>query len=270
MIEKKFGEMSEPELEALPRGYIILDLFAGAGGFSCGFKQVFPDATFIGIDLNEVACQTYESNIGEAICRDVQDVWECDDLPWHVDILIGSPPCQDFSGLNMNGKRAMDPQYIKLFLKIRDYLQPEWWVMEESPFASKFVSKKWRKYQCANEHGLYHVRRRLFAGYYPAVNATKPRQHRHPTITAEEVKAFKSTAKHDWEHAKNCMSWFGRKMASWELQILMGFPPGYEFAGNYAERCRQIGNAVCPPVSRAIALAIKNQPTLKSFMRVTA
>jgi DNA (cytosine-5)-methyltransferase 1 len=37
-----------------------------------------------------------------------------------------------------------------------------------------------------------------------------------------------------------------------ELASATGFPPGYQFTGNKTEQIRQIGNAVCPPVARAL------------------
>lgn len=248
---------------------IIIDLFCGGGGFSHGFAQVFPNAIFIGIDKEPLALETYRNNITNSMTVQVDVRWI--NIPVLVDslkrkfgpsahfILIGSPPCQPFSGMNIRGKRDMDPTLIKVFLKVVELLEPEYWVMEESPFAAKFVPVKYRKFQCANWHRLYHRRRRLFAGKYPTVNPTARKATKHPTITAQEVKAFKRTAKHDWKRAKNCMTWFGRKMDSRELQVLMGFPWGYEFSGNYKERIIQIGNAVCPPVARAIAIAIKKK-----------
>lgn len=255
------------------RPVLVIDAFCGGGGFSCGFKQVFPSATFIGIDKDLAACVTYERNIGHACCIDLSGQAAVDWLLQEIQhviaslgddvlvILIGSPPCQKFSGLNMRGNRTMDPSLIRVFFTLKATLKPKWWVMEESPFAAKFVEPVYRRFLQANWFGLYSERRRLFAGNYLAV---KPRFQihvkgmtvppiRHPAITAEEVKAFKTTAKHDWKRAKNAMTWFGHKMHSWELQVLMGFPGDHEFHGNYAQRCRQVGNAVCPPVARWIA-----------------
>ena len=41
-----------------------------------------------------------------------------------------------------------------------------------------------------------------------------------------------------------------------ELATLQGFPPGYQFAGNKSSRARQIGNAVPPPLAKAIVEVI--------------
>jgi site-specific DNA-cytosine methylase len=50
--------------------------------------------------------------------------------------------------------------------------------------------------------------------------------------------------------------------------LIMGFPSFYEFLGSKTQQYRQIGNAVCPPIARAIYKAILKQPTLKTFVKV--
>lgn len=256
-LEVKFPQLTKIEP-------VIIDLFCGAGGFSMGFKEAFPGATFIGVDKNIEPCLSYETNIGHAYCLDLSIprivnylIKQIITQFKRVDILIGSPPCQKFSGLNIKGKRDMDPSLINVFYKIKKFFKPRFWVMEESPFAARYVGRAFRRLLRACNYGLYHERCRLFAGNYPDVVPTRIRPVRHPTPTAEENHAFKKTQKHNWKLAKNLMSWFGHKISSWEMQILMGFSEKYVFHGNYAERLRQIGNAVCPPVSEAIARSIK-------------
>jgi DNA (cytosine-5)-methyltransferase 1 len=43
-----------------------------------------------------------------------------------------------------------------------------------------------------------------------------------------------------------------RMLASGECAAAMGFPADYRLLGNLKERHMQIGNAVCPPVMRAV------------------
>jgi DNA (cytosine-5)-methyltransferase 1 len=45
-----------------------------------------------------------------------------------------------------------------------------------------------------------------------------------------------------------------------ELSRAQGFPDEYKYHGTRAEIVRQIGNAVCPPVSRALCETIANTP----------
>jgi site-specific DNA-cytosine methylase len=242
----------------------ILDLCCGAGGSSCGFQLARKGDRYIGVDIWKLALGTYFENIQGP----VEVIWASLDprdairklVPMfdvttigHVDKLIFTPPCPDFSGANINGKRNKDPTLVNICFKIRDYLKPRWWIMEESPFAAHLVEHP--RFLCANDFGLYQKRRRLFAGNYPEILPTRHCKKIHPAIRAQEVKAFNGNMRHS-PKAQSCCQWFGRRLSSLELQVLMGFPPGYKFHGNYNERCIQIGNAVCPPVAKAIHEAI--------------
>jgi DNA (cytosine-5)-methyltransferase 1 len=46
--------------------------------------------------------------------------------------------------------------------------------------------------------------------------------------------------------------WENRRLSTFECQLLQGFPRSFVFLGNRVKRQRQIGNAVPPPVGRAI------------------
>ena len=53
----------------------ILDLFCGAGGFSCGFEQVNGFKTVIGVDFDKKVLVTFKNNITNAkvICGNLKD-----------------------------------------------------------------------------------------------------------------------------------------------------------------------------------------------------
>lgn len=105
----------------------IIDLFAGAGGFTLGFKQfkaggktVFD--TVWANDFNKDATETYNANFGEhcsygdivGILEDPKTI-----IP-QADVVIGGPPCQGFSLLNRN--RELDPRKA-LWLPFMDIVQ---------------------------------------------------------------------------------------------------------------------------------------------------
>ena len=146
---------------------------------------------------------------------------------------------------------------VNTFLDAVKTFNPVYWAMEESPNAAFLVPREFRRFIKATDHGLYQERKRLVAGNYPDVEPTSVKWKIHPAIRAHEKKAFNKNMKHS-KYAQSCCQWFGRRLTTWELKILMGFPPEYEFFGDYDEQCVQIGNAVCPPVAKAVANAMKN------------
>lgn len=73
----------------------VVDLFAGAGGFSEGFRMAgIPPIE--AIELNPVAAHCYNTNHGTGVCdaRSIEGWLPRYDRP---DVIIGGPPCQSFS-----------------------------------------------------------------------------------------------------------------------------------------------------------------------------
>jgi DNA (cytosine-5)-methyltransferase 1 len=94
----------------------IIDLFAGAGGFTLGFTSLKDEKgrqLFNPIwanDFNKFAADTYNFNFGNH-CHygDIVDIIENPDIEIpQADLVIGGPPCQGFSLLNKN--RDGDPR----------------------------------------------------------------------------------------------------------------------------------------------------------------
>lgn len=112
----------------------VLDLFAGAGGFSAGFhrgSRRFASVQAVEQDL--AASATYAQNFGDVVYTgDIRRWLQTEHVP-EVDVVIGGPPCQGFS---MLGKR--DPQDIRNTLW-REYAEavrrttPKAFVMENVP-----------------------------------------------------------------------------------------------------------------------------------------
>ena len=94
----------------------LIDLFAGAGGFTLGFasckgRSGKPEFKSVWAnDFNKEAVNTYNANFGNhCLPGDIVDILENPKtrVP-KADIVIGGPPCQGFSLLNRN--RVLDPR----------------------------------------------------------------------------------------------------------------------------------------------------------------
>lgn len=116
----------------------ILDLFCGAGGFSCGFDQVEGITTEVALDFDSSAINTFQKNFPNAkcVCGNICDEKVKDEIirlakERNVNMIIGGPPCQGFS---LKGKNLglEDPRNF-LFLEYVDIVKrvkPEIFIIE--------------------------------------------------------------------------------------------------------------------------------------------
>jgi DNA (cytosine-5)-methyltransferase 1 len=89
--------------------------------------------TACAIDIWEIACKTFEHNLGlKPICEPIDDdlIRRVNKISGPFDIVVGGPPCQGFSSA---GKRALDDDRNKLvlaFLRAIEITNPKVFVME--------------------------------------------------------------------------------------------------------------------------------------------
>jgi DNA (cytosine-5)-methyltransferase 1 len=109
-----------------------IDLFAGCGGFSLGFQQA--GFEILGaFDNWKPAIEVYQANFNHPIFE--QDLSNENEFlskiqEFSPDVIIGGPPCQDFSSA---GKRDITLGRANLtynFANIVCHVKPEWFVME--------------------------------------------------------------------------------------------------------------------------------------------
>ena len=116
--------------------YRIIDLFAGAGGFTLGFtRNQHLNSHFQPVwanDNNKNAVATYNTNFGNhCIFGDVADILNNPKIQIpKADVVIGGPPCQGFSLLNKNRKNDARKQLWRPFLEVVKRSQADIFVME--------------------------------------------------------------------------------------------------------------------------------------------
>ena len=85
-------------------GYTVIDLFAGAGGMTAGFKQAGFEPVFA-VELDPDAAATYRANFGDHVVAEPIESVSGERFP-QADVVMGGPPCQGFSPLGrMTGGR---------------------------------------------------------------------------------------------------------------------------------------------------------------------
>jgi len=109
-------------------------MFCGAGGFTEGFKQTGFDVAAC-LDNWSPAVETHRRNHPETEVFQA-DILEFDssDLP-EADVLIGSPPCTEFSYANRggHGDLGLGMRFVLRFLRFVHETRPRYWIMENVP-----------------------------------------------------------------------------------------------------------------------------------------
>jgi DNA (cytosine-5)-methyltransferase 1 len=104
--------------------------------------------TACAIDIWEIACKTFEHNLGlKPICEPIDDdlIRRQNKINGPFDIVVGGPPCQGFSSA---GKRALDDDRNKLvlaFLRAIEITNPKVFVMENVTGFKTFQNGKIHK-----------------------------------------------------------------------------------------------------------------------------
>ena len=115
----------------------IIDLFAGAGGLTEGFRETFGDRLnpVWANDFNRFAVDTYNANFGpHCVPGDIVDLVSnpAVQIP-SADIVVGGPPCQGFSLLNKNREGDIRKELWRPYMEIVRRSGADIFVMENVP-----------------------------------------------------------------------------------------------------------------------------------------
>src|ERR1700709_2290789 len=129
----RLDRRSSPGFAGLPRlppflsvrsgflaSYALIDLFAGCGGMTCGFEETGRFRSILAVESERDAAATWTLNFGDQVARDENGeplrIEQVSSFP-KADVVIGGPPCQGFSPLNMKGvgleRRGLWREYLR-------------------------------------------------------------------------------------------------------------------------------------------------------------
>jgi DNA (cytosine-5)-methyltransferase 1 len=132
--------------------YTVVDLFAGCGGGSMGFKKA-GFTTLAAVEINKDAAASFALNVGvEPLVKDIRDVTLAElrrreVRPGRLTLLFGCPPCQSFTVLRRAAKATKDDlrrnDLIFEYLRLVEALRPRHLAFENVP---GLVEGRWRGY----------------------------------------------------------------------------------------------------------------------------
>jgi len=289
----------------------VIDLFAGAGGFSLGFK-LSGFRIVSAIESFRPKAETYSINFPEAkvVVRDIKAV-NPREIAEKVDVIIGGPPCEPFTAINSRRREHprdrlyKDPigRLVLEFIRFVRELKPKVFVMENVPQIMEVERYIRREFERAGydvyfnvfnalDYGVPQVRRRVFISNIEL----KPRKIRSRKRVWDALRDIPPGAPNNeiWNPPSRIarkipyLRWgeagqrFGR-FQNWirlhpykpaptvrgnsrfihpfedrpltvrEQARLMGFPDYFVFLGGRNVQFDSVGEAVPPPLAKAIA-----------------
>ncbi|MCS7128088.1 MAG: DNA cytosine methyltransferase [Sulfolobales archaeon] len=310
--------------------YRVVDLFCGAGGFSLGFSQGGLYKVEVGLDNMPSVAKTYKANFPEAIVitEDIKDLRPralLDLVGGEIDVVIGGPPCEAFTGSNPRREREPLDRLYKdplglltlYFIKYVAEIRPRVFVMENVPaimdgelkkalikeFYRAGYSRIFFNLLLAEDYGVPSHRLRVFISNVeikpkkinrrvtvaealsdlPEPGASYPPNHEHSPLSEERLKKVallrwgKALIYYDGSSTKypNYVRLHPNKIAPTvqgssrfihpfenrlltvrEQARLMGFPDSFIFIGGREVEYDMVGEAVPPPLAKAIAECI--------------
>lgn len=118
-----------------------IDLYAGVGGWALGLKLAGIDVVK-SYEWWQPAADTHRANCGsEVVVGDIRAM-AIQDFPTNIDIVVGSPPCTQFSYSNRGGTGDLKDglRDVRKFFEVVRHVQPKYWAFENVPRVAKLLS----------------------------------------------------------------------------------------------------------------------------------
>ncbi|WP_200873686.1 DNA cytosine methyltransferase [Candidatus Magnetobacterium casense] len=176
----------------------VLDIFAGAGGFSLGFEMA--GAKVIGaVEIDKWACDTFSYNHPDAIViqKDIQTLTDQGLLDafetHHPNIIVSGPPCQGFSICNQNAGDPKDPRnsLFHEFLRVGHLFQPTLMVMENVPSLAVAKTAEGKKVLTIIESSLRDIGFYVYAATLQATDFGIPQIRNRLFVVASKIEISK-------------------------------------------------------------------------------
>lgn len=174
------GRLRSPSVECRDNRptWSVIDLFAGAGGFTEGFVAA-GFAPVFAVEKDPAAAATYQENFGDHVyVGDIKSL-SADEVP-SADVIVGGPPCQGFSQLG--SRRDSDPrnslwwEYVRIVERVR----PKVFVIENVPQFLK--SEHFERLLALTEPGHLLQDYRLAYGVLNAADYGVPQRRRRAVV----------------------------------------------------------------------------------------
>lgn len=204
----------------------VVDLFCGVGGFSLGFEQA-GFVVVVAVDSDPIHCATHADN------------FPCTELLAGDTVILPSPP-------------VPESPYAR---SLRCSTDADWYDGHR---------REWDPRLLASSARTRHTKesRERFAATEPGTIEPVSRFYRlHPDRPANTLRAGTDASRGSYTSPRPIHYACARCVTVREMARLHGFPDWFRFHPTKWHGARQVGNAVCPPVARAIALEIRKVAT---------
>jgi len=179
----------------------VVDLFCGAGGFSLGFERAGFNI-ICGVDFDSRPLETYHHNFPEVELIQ-EDVRNLDRIP-EADVVIGGPPCPEFSVAKKDKNPKKGMKLIHEFFRLKNTANPDYWIMENVPpvktHLGDIVANKIEIFTCSN-YGVPEKRARCFAGLYEEPTETSNENHFSQALNQDFLFVY---GPEGWRRYENC------------------------------------------------------------------